>query len=249
MQTALTGLAKRGVARVIATGRNLYSTRKVLSPDFPFDYLIFSGGAGILHWQSGEILHAHSLPAATVQATALHLKAGKYDFMIQAPIPENHHFQYFRSRRENEDFAKRCAIYAGFHSEWNEAASAAASQIIVIEPEETGVEAFGRLQAAFPQLSVVRTTSPLDKRSVWIEIAAAPVSKGNAAGWLADHLKISRQETLAVGNDFNDLSLLEWSAQALVVENAPAELKAKYATVPSHDQEGVRRAIEDYLTA
>jgi hypothetical protein len=43
-QQALHHLADQGVLRVAATGRSLYSARKVLDPAFPIDVLIFSSG-------------------------------------------------------------------------------------------------------------------------------------------------------------------------------------------------------------
>ena len=36
------------VCRVAATGRNLFKVRQVLTPETPFDYVIFSSSAGIM---------------------------------------------------------------------------------------------------------------------------------------------------------------------------------------------------------
>ena len=47
-------LAAAGVCRAAVTGRSLHSVRRVLPPDFPIDYLVFSSGTGILDWRSGE---------------------------------------------------------------------------------------------------------------------------------------------------------------------------------------------------
>jgi hydroxymethylpyrimidine pyrophosphatase-like HAD family hydrolase len=48
---------------------------------------------------------------------------------------------------------------------------------------------------------------------------------------------------LAVGNDYNDLELLDWADHAFVVANAPAELCARYALVASNDEAGFSEAV------
>jgi hydroxymethylpyrimidine pyrophosphatase-like HAD family hydrolase len=44
---ALRRLGERGVVRVLATGRSLYSFAKVGAAAAPIDYLVFSTGAGM----------------------------------------------------------------------------------------------------------------------------------------------------------------------------------------------------------
>ena len=61
---ALQRCPDHGIVRVVATGRNLYSAHKVLTPDFPIDYLIFSSGAGLVDWPRQELLLARSFTAA-----------------------------------------------------------------------------------------------------------------------------------------------------------------------------------------
>ena len=111
----LQSLSKEGIIRVIATGRSLYSLKKVIAPDFPIDYLIFSSGAGIMDWRSKELLKkAESLKRTEVQKAALILRSRDLDFMIHRPIPENHFFTYYPSDRDNPDFESRCLIYREF---------------------------------------------------------------------------------------------------------------------------------------
>jgi hypothetical protein len=68
-----------------------------------------------------------------------------------------------------------------------------------------------------------------------------------AARWLAQKLDIPFHHTLSVGNDYNDLDLLSWSAKSYVMANAPAELKSNYHTLASNDEGGVAEAIERWL--
>jgi len=92
----------------------------------------------------------------------------------------------------------------------------------------------------------VRTTSPLDGASLWLEVFAPGTNKSGAAAWLAERLGIGAQDTYAVGNDFNDLDLLEWAAHARVTANAPPELAARFRSVPSHDADGFAHAVREW---
>ena len=76
---------------------------------------------------------------------------------------------------------------------------------------------------------MIRATSPLDGESVWLEIFAPGVSKGSAAAWLAARLGVVPAAALGLGNDYNDLELLEWTGHSYVVADAPAALRARYA--------------------
>jgi hypothetical protein len=97
-------------------------------------------------------------------------------------------------------------------------------------------------------LTVIQTTSPIDGRSTWIELFPAGVSKGLTAAWLAGELGIPRTCTLSVGNDFNDVDLLEWAQTRFVTANAPPELKQRFPAVASNNHGGVTEAIELWLT-
>jgi hydroxymethylpyrimidine pyrophosphatase-like HAD family hydrolase len=110
-------------------------------------------------------------------------------------------------------------------------------------PPEKSRDALAALRREFSGLSVVRATSPLDHASSWIELFHPKVSKGKTAAWLASELCIDHRNTIAIGNDYNDVDLLEWAAHSFVVENAPADMRAEFKTVSSNDNGGVAEAV------
>ena len=77
-----------------------------------------------------------------------------------------------------------------------------------------------------------------------MEIFPENVSKAHAADWLAAYLGFTREKALGIGNDYNDEKLLEWSRLSFVVANAPEELKKKFATVSSNEENGFSEAID-----
>lgn len=59
-----------------------------------------------------------------------------------------------------------------------------------------------------------------------IEISSVDASKGNALGWLCEHLGIPREESVAFGDGNNDASMLEAAGDGVAVANAVPETKA-----------------------
>lgn len=237
---ALTDLARRGICRAVATGRSLYSANRVLPPDFPIDYLIFSSGAGIIEYASRALIFSASLTADEIRRSAAALQAQGLDFAVQAPVPDSHVHSSFASASPHPDFEHRCEIYREFRSP-APGLPETACQLIAITDQRPGlVEA---IRAALPGLNVVRTTSPLDHRSLWIEIFPGNVSKAAAAQELCTRLGVPGQRTLAVGNDYNDLALLDWAGLAAVVGNSPEELRHRYHAVADNNAGGFAEAV------
>ena len=126
----------------------------------------------------------------------------------------------------------------------------AASQLVAIESREVDAAAVhAEVAAVLDGLNVVRTTSPLDHRSTWIEIFPGGVSKSAGAAWLAARHALDAGDVVAVGNDWNDCDLLAWAGCSFVVGNAVAELRARHATVAANDAGGVSEAVRCWLAA
>ena len=241
----LADLGRQHILRVIATGRSLYSARRVLDLAFPIDYLIFSSGAGIMDWHTQRLLAVHHMSEAEITAAVNLLIAHELDFMIHHPIPDNHYFAYRATGQANPDFVRRRQRYEAFASPLNLAASGftQASQLLAIDPRHGAQSEYDLIKAQLPMLKVIRSTSPTDGISTWIEIFPPAVSKGLASAWLARKHAVAPAAALAVGNDYNDLDLLQWAGHRFVVGNAPADLKHTYCAVRSNDDDGFTEAV------
>jgi hydroxymethylpyrimidine pyrophosphatase-like HAD family hydrolase len=97
----------------------------------------------------------------------------------------------------------------------------------------------------------VRTEYPARDVSI-LDLLPRGVSKGWALEQLAGRLGIHRSETMAVGDNWNDLAMLEWAGQSIVMANAAPELRTLAKTngwkqAPSNDQDGVAVVLEAAL--
>lgn len=239
-------LGRRGRLRVIATGRNLFSARKVLPPDFPVDYVLFSSGAGVMEWPAQRLLRAVSMRGQEVARAFGALSRRGLDFMLHRPIPDNHYFRYYHAGGDNPDFEARKGVYAPFASagERHEPPPGEACQLLAVEPPGRQVSAYEELRAELAGLTVLRTTSPLDGRSCWIEVFSPLASKSQAAAWLAREQGVDPGRVLAIGNDYNDLDLLEWAARRCVVAGSPPQLASRFPVAASGDDSDFAAAVE-----
>ena len=243
-------LGRCQILRVIATGRSLYSAYKVLPKSFPLDYLIFSSGAGIIDWQSQKLLVSHHLSSEEIAFALQLLMKRNIDFMLHYPIPDNHQFWYYRINDDNPDFIRRYQVYQEFATPFDLSSGHSlkkACQFVAIVPKHTAFTQYETVRAQLNMLKVIRATSPLDGESTWIEIFPTTVSKGIAGEWLAAQYQIGKTSILALGNDYNDLDLLQWAGKSFVVSNAPSDLKHTYNTVCTNNENGFSQAVKIWM--
>ena len=249
-RATLEALGRNGVVRAVATGRSLYSARRVMHEDFPVDYLAFSSGAGIVSWDDGRLLRSLAMDAGIVSRLVARLRGLALDFMVHHAVPDTHCFHFFRSSDRNRDFDRRIELYDRFAQRGHDGACGGieVSQLVVIEPPG-GVSHLDLLAREFEDVHVVRTTSPLDHASTWIELFPVGVSKAHASDWLRDRHSIDHGRTIAVGNDYNDLDMLEWARRACVVSNAPETMRSRFEVVGANDEDGFTDAVRPLLPA
>ncbi|PIW02524.1 MAG: hypothetical protein CO108_18855 [Deltaproteobacteria bacterium CG_4_9_14_3_um_filter_63_12] len=244
---ALECLRTKGVLVVVATGRSLFSFRRAVVQELPVDWLVFSSGAGIAQWPVCEVVHAVHLTCEETASIGAHLELLNAPYCVHDTIPNNHRFSY-QLGRDSADLRRRIELYAPFSRPLSaDRLEKEATQVIVHLEEHEAEAGCLALREHFEDLGVIRTTSPLDHCSTWVEIFPRGVSKSSGLRWLCEHLNVAPARTGAVGNDYNDLDMLEWVAHPFVVSNAAAPLRARFQVVRSHDSGGVAEAVERWL--
>ena len=246
---ALIRLEELGIIRAVATGRSIYSINTVPISNLPVDFILFSSGAGISRHPDGRIIRKVSLEPHEVSLAIKTLQANNLDFMVHHPIPDNHIFSYVESTSDNPDFKRRIELYHQFAKPLETAIDGFgdATQLLAILPPADNRPVIAMLENALPGFNIIQTTSPLDGQSTWIEIFPTTVSKSLTAEWLSTAYGLKADQALSVGNDYNDLDLLEWAGCSFVVDNAPHDLKSRFPVVASNNECGVAEAIERWL--
>ena len=82
-----------------------------------------------------------------------------------------------------------------------------------------------------------------------VDIIHPQASKGAGVAAAAAELGIAREEVMAIGDNFNDLEMLEFAGTGVVMANADATLRERndFHPTASNEEDGVALAIEKFI--
>lgn len=112
-------------------------------------------------------------------------------------------------------------------------------KLLLIDEAEVIQELYPKLQTLdFPQ-----TAFYLSKDN-YLEVTAKDVSKEHALIEIAKHYHIPLEKVMTIGDNFNDVPMLELAGLGVAMGNAPEDVKRKAdVTTSSNTEHGVTRAI------
>ena len=91
----------------------------------------------------------------------------------------------------------------------------------------------------FPEVEAVKSSDIL------LEIMAKGISKADALERYCAHLGITPQETIAFGDNYNDVEMLEAAGISCVMGNAPEEILRRFPLhTADNDHDGIAEALE-----
>ena len=80
-----------------------------------------------------------------------------------------------------------------------------------------------------------------------IDVTSPLATKGRALAWRAEQLGLTRDEVMAVGDNFNDLEMLMFAGVPVVMANAVEELKTRgWYVTGGQDAAGLAQAIQRF---
>ena len=242
-------LALANIGVIPVSGRNLKMLEKVLPQDLPIDFAICSTGAGIITWPQKELIFRAELNVVEAAEATEILRSFQVNFMVHSCLPENDKCQYSLADGiiPCEDFY-RCLERMPeprkmLPRAWDGGTGASQLLAVFSREEEARSELIAeKLQRSF---SVVWSTSPLDHESIWLEIFAKGVKKSAAAKWLQTQIA-PEAPCYAIGNDFNDLDLLEWADSSLVMADSPPLLQRSYEVLHTIPEKVLPEAVSHW---
>jgi hypothetical protein len=241
----LIGLKRQGIIIIIATGRSIFSFKRVIPEGFPADWLIFDAGAGILDIKTGEQIFSSFMTREEVLEIAAKLTELQLDFQIRNRIPDSHLYFYKKFSHLNPDFDRINEMYKAYNKELKSLDELSeSSRIISIAPNDGIVDV---IEKEFPEYSIIRATSPVDYKSVWMEIYPKGINKGSALRLLCSKLNLKLSDTIGFGNDYNDVHFLDIVGDAYLVSNSPEALNGNYKKTASNNDNPLNEVLKGYL--
>jgi Cof subfamily protein (haloacid dehalogenase superfamily) len=253
--SALKATQEAGITVAIATGRRTAYTIPLLEglglrADTP---LITSNGAAI-RTLGGNSLDRSHLPSETARGLCQLLRPfGALIFTFDRPG---------RGELVLEDFEQangRIALWVEANRKSIEVVKPLEDALVDGEDPIQGMACGGVNQMRKAEQAIkasewaghcecVRTEYPARDISI-LDLLPRGVSKGWALKKLAALLGVDRKETMAIGDNWNDVDMLEWAGQGVMMGNAAQELRTLAKTrgwklAPPNNEDGVAVVLE-----
>ena len=264
-----------GAEIVISTGRRHCYAMRVLR-DLPLrpDSAVVSSNGTVIRTIDSQLLHRSHLPLKTARWLCNHLIDYRNALMLTfdkvGPTGEDTrgalvceqlddlHISIGRWMRANEPYIAQVAnIQDALHAD-------APIQMMLAGPiarmaqaearllEHPLITPVGELESPGAAITLHRTIYPEKDLSI-VDILPAGSSKATALAHLAHLRGIAAEDIVAIGDNWNDVPMLRLAGQAVLMSNAPADLKAVahesgWHLGPTNDDDGVAIAIESALT-
>lgn len=235
-----------GVRLVLCSGRPTYgiaALARQLKLEENGGFVLSCNGANIIDWITGDLLFrqplearfrpqlleladAHGLPLLTYRGDCILATRNDSPYLDEEArinqMPVEVVTDFIAEASRLEDGAPKCLIPG--------------DPDLLVELEEKMKTIFG------DALSISRSAP------FFLEIMAPGVGKDHSLARLLAHLDLSREQLIAFGDGFNDLTMLRFAGMGVAMANAVEEVKAvaDFVTL-SNDEDGVGHAVEQWV--
>jgi hypothetical protein len=148
--------------------------------------------------------------------------------------------------RETEIYAERSGIVPIVVGDLRSSLSNEPTKILALcDDIDIIKDLLGNLRRQYTPAELYLTTSV----ATFFEATNPLVNKGTAVRYLAEEmLRLQRSNVMTIGDNFNDLEMLEYAGIGVAMGNAPEEVQAIATWVaPSVEKDGAATAIEKFL--
>jgi len=248
---ALRAAHASGIELLLATGRRHDYALPVAQEIGVPCWLISSNGA-LIRSSAGETFYSDRLPIATAIKLFRHMDAFRANAVITFDRQGNNALVLERFEELNQSISRWIQMNAHFIqyvSPLEEALTEDPIQAMFCGRVARMEEAQKRLAEAdfLAEISILKTQ--YDHRDLCIlDILNRGCSKGHALRRWAQEHAIPREQIMAIGDNFNDLEMLEFAGVAFVMGNASQELKQSgWRVTASNSESGVAQALQEVL--
>lgn len=230
-------LHDEGILFCPASGRAYSSLEYMFKPRMDVMPIIAENGAYVLY--QGEELYSLCLEPEFVSETVLYLRELSERGVQLDAIISGKDMAYLESADEN--FRPDMVKYYHSHALGVDML-AHPDGILKIAIHADDARAFAEEYLT----EQAKTHNVVVSGKYWVDIMCKGVSKAMGVARLQEFLGISREETIAFGDYFNDLEMFEQAGMAIAVSSGHPEVISRADRIaPSHEEAGVLRALEE----
>lgn len=234
---------EKGVRVVLASGRPTYGIVP-LAEELQLaqygGYILSYNGGTIINWETKEEIHSSTLDMNMI-APAYDM-ASRHGMQILSYIdqdiitegPEDKYVQY-------EAFLTKMPVRKV--DSFCETINQPVPKCLIVGDAEELVLLEKKMQDKYGDyMNIYRS------EAFFLELNPLSIDKANSLKKLLAHLNLTKEEMIACGDGFNDLSMVDLAGLGVAMENAKQEVKdvANYIT-RSNEEDGVAHVVEKFI--
>ena len=242
---AIKRASELGVKFIPATGRGYNSVRETLVDlgllDKEGEYVISYNGGAITENKGNRLLHFQGLPFE--EAEELYRRGLNYDVCIHVYTREMV-YAYNITQEEIARLSKRMQMTEEFDRDLQFLAGQDIAKVLY---ENRDFDYLKKIEEELKDITGNMDVSFSSNR--YIEFNSKGVTKGAGLRFVAEMLGIKREETIAIGDNFNDLSMIQEAGLGVGVQNTIQGMRqyCDYITEATNDEGGVGEVIEKFI--
>ena len=224
---SLHGLAELGVTVVVATGRGGYATAEIARELPDSAYAVLNNGGIVRRVSDRYVLRArHMTGAAAAAVLGVYRDCGMAGIWVESPFAGGRYLcdgAWWTHAPTRLYLSTKLPIIRPMPST---AIAAPAVEVFAFGDREAVADAERRINDELDE--AVSTVSWWSERlgAGGLESLPAGGPKGEAVAWLAGELGIDASEAVAVGDDRNDIEMLQWAGRGVAMSHAPPDVQA-----------------------
>lgn len=234
---------QQGVKIVLASGRPTYGIMpmaEMLEISKYDGYILSFNGGAILNVASGEVIYQSTLPTEVIKP--LYDLTKKHSTVIvtyrdQFALTEEPDNKYAKYELDLTRMIPQRVDY------FPDAVNFIPNKCLAVGEPENILALHKDVMDNFSDCM-----NAFRSETFFLELVPKGIDKALSLQRLIDHLGISREEVIAVGDGFNDLSMIEFAGMGVAMANAQDAVKAAadYITL-SNDEDGVADLAKRYI--
>ncbi len=240
-----------GVEIILCTGRR-HTFALPIAEQLGFDVWLCSSNGAVTRSASGESFHRDLLPSSVARELCTHMNAFRGATVLTFDKPAEGSLVVERTDEMPaavSKWMKKNAPYIEVVKPIEAALVADPIQVMVcgtVERMRTAEQTL-RQFAGLERVTILKTEYVHRDFSL-LDMLNRDCSKGHAVERWAKHRGIPREQVMAIGDNFNDVEMLEFAGVPVIMGNACDELKQNgWMLTGSNDECGVSGALEQVL--
>lgn len=243
LETLIRAQQEKGLKIILASGRPTYGVAPLanaLQLDKFGGFILAYNGGEIINWRTHEIMYKNLLDHDVLPY--LYECAKKNDFAIVTY--EN---EYVLTEKPNDEYVLKEALLNVMKikkvDNFLEAVRHPIAKCLIVgEPTRLAILEKEMQEHLKDRMGVFRS------EPYFLELVPKGIDKARSLSVLLEELELKREELMAAGDGFNDLSMVRFAGMGVAMANAQDVVKenADFITL-SNDEDGVAYAVEKFI--